>query len=561
MTGSKSKLHKLLRIAAVQAAACITLGACSALAAEPGSTVVVVYNRAMPESKQVATYYAQRRDVPESQVLGFDLPPSETISRTDYLAKLEQPFLEQLREKKLFTFGTNASTRSRLTDSKIRYAVLCYGVPTKILADASLKEEGEDKIQLELRRNDASVDSQLACVPLPPDKVMWSGVLANPFYTVSNRFFMQPTNGVLMVTRLDGPSPEIARGLVDKAMDAETNGLWGRAYIDSRGLTNGAYKLGDDWMRETARLCKRLGFDTDLDEKPETFSAAYPMSQIGFYAGWYDQGVSGPFTRQNVEFMPGAFAYHLHSFNARVLRTSNDWWTGPLLAKGATITFGSVEEPFLSGTPDIPTFFLRLVYLGFSFGEAACASQSVLSWQTIAIGDPLYRPYGTRPEKLHADLEQRQSKYLQWSHLRVVMMNLASGADLSECIEYLESIPLTKTSAILTEKLGDLYWSKKKLSDALDLYEKVLKLDPSPQEKLRVLLNVANRRTYLGQDPTAYSLYQQVLNEYPDYPDRLAVCQKLLGLAQKLQKPADAERWQREITRLSAPAGTPARNS
>ena len=82
-----------------------------------------------------------------------------------------------------------------------------------------------------------------------------------------------------------------------------------------------------------------------------------------------------------------------------------------------------------------------------------------------------------------------------------------------------------------------------------------------PQEKLRVLLNVANRRTYLGQDQTAYSWYQQVITEYPDYPDRLAVCQKLLGLAQKLQKPEDAERWQKEITRLSAPAGSATRSS
>jgi hypothetical protein len=37
---------------------------------------------------------------------------------------------------------------------------------------------------------------------------------------------MHPTNGILLVTRLDGPSASIARGLVDKALEAETNGLW-----------------------------------------------------------------------------------------------------------------------------------------------------------------------------------------------------------------------------------------------------------------------------------------------------------------------------------------------
>src|SRR5262245_24926485 len=133
MMDLKSKSLRSASIAAISVALFVP----SALADDAGSSVVVVYNRSMPESKQVANYYAQRRNVPESHVIGFDLPPSETISRADYLSKLEQPFLDQLREKKLFTFGTNESSRSRLTDAKIRYAVLCYGVPTKILADAS----------------------------------------------------------------------------------------------------------------------------------------------------------------------------------------------------------------------------------------------------------------------------------------------------------------------------------------------------------------------------------------------------------------------------------------
>src|SRR5205814_2823694 len=139
------------------------------------------------------------------------------------------------------------------------------------------------------------------------------------------------TKGLLMVTRLDGPSASIARGLVDKAMEAETNGVWGRAYIDSRGLTNGGYKVGDDWMRQAAQAARQAGYETVLDEKPETFSAGYPMSQIALYLGWYDQQVSGPFTRPTVEFMPGALAYHLYSFSAQTIRASNQGWVAVLL--------------------------------------------------------------------------------------------------------------------------------------------------------------------------------------------------------------------------------------
>ncbi len=56
--------------------------------ADAGATVVVVYNRRMPESKEVAEYYAKRREVPARQVLGFDLPVSETMTRAEFTEQL-----------------------------------------------------------------------------------------------------------------------------------------------------------------------------------------------------------------------------------------------------------------------------------------------------------------------------------------------------------------------------------------------------------------------------------------------------------------------------------------
>ena len=51
----------------------------------------------------------------------------------------------------------------------------------------------------------------------------------------------------------------------------------------------------------------------------------------------------------------------------------------------------------------------------------------------------------------------------------------------------------------------------------------------------------------------AYEDYQKLLQEFPDYPDKLAICRKLLPLAQKLDKKADAEQYEAEINRLSPP--------
>jgi len=88
---------------------------------------------------------------------------------------------------------------------------------------------------------------------------------------------------------------------------------------------------------------------------------------------------------------------------------------------------GSVDEPYLAGTPDVAVFAARFFYQGFSFGEAACASQSVLSWQTTVVGDPLYRPFNKKPDAQHQEIVQQKSKFAEWSWLRLINMNLANG--------------------------------------------------------------------------------------------------------------------------------------
>ena len=541
----------------------------AARAAGRGDEVVVIYNRRVPESKQIAEYYAQRRAVPTNQVLGLDLPTDESMSRQEFLEKLQAPLLKHLEAEKLFTYGpaTNRVANSKPSDppvrrvvgARVRYAVLCYGVPVKISADPKLVEEGADKLPSELQRNQAAVDSQLACSASSEGRLPWTGPISNPFYGATNAAMLHPTNGLLLVTRLDGPSPAIARGLVDKAIDAETNGLWGRAYIDSRGLTNGGYVLGDNWMRASAFVARKAGFETVLDEKEATFPAGYPMSHVALYLGWYDQQVSGPFARGLVEFMPGAFAYHLYSFSAQHLRSTNNSWTGVLLQLGATCTMGAVDEPYLTGTPDLFTFLSRFAGLSFTFGEAAYAGLASVSWQMTVVGDPLYRPFGQNLEELHKRLLKQGSPLLDWSHMLVVNRNLEMGSGAKSMIDYLYATAQPSHSAVLTEKVGDLYWSQGSMADALDSYEGALKRGPSPMQRLRLLLNLADRRALYGPDEAALAWHETLLKEFPDYPDRLRLLQQMLPLAKRLGRTNVVERCEAELRRLSPPAANGAK--
>ncbi len=498
------------------------------LAFAGGEEVVVVYNSRLPESKDVADHYAAMRQVPTNQVFGLDLTTNEVITREDFTDLLQKPLADKLASAKLWRFGkvnfpgTNGQpghTETRVVESKIRYAALCYGVPLKI-APSSLMEELAQKISRDqFRRNEAAVDSELAWLPVLKLDIPLTGPLPSPFYMMTNRAALNCTNGLLLVARLDGPTAELARGLVDKAMAAESNGFWGRAYFDARGLApTNTYFQGDQWMLGGAEICRQQGFDVETDTNEATLPASYPMSHIAIYAGWYADSASGPFRQPKLEFMPGAFAYHLYSFSAITLRDATNNWCGPLLAKGATCTMGCVYEPFLQFTPNI-AFFLFALGNGSTFGEAAWASQLALSWQTTVVGDPLYRPFTKSPGELHAQLAREKNPLLEWSFNRMANLELAGGTRPAQVGGFLENIPATSTSAVLSEKLAALYERQGKPSSAIDMWQRALKLHPSPQQRIRLRRLLTDRLLAENRLADAVENIRLGLNEAPDFPD------------------------------------------
>jgi uncharacterized protein (TIGR03790 family) len=508
-----------------------------------GDEVVVVYNTRVSESKAVAEYYAKMRHVPAKQVFGFALTTDERISRDEFRDSLQLPLAHKLEDAGLWRFGSVTNTTGngqpgmverRVVACKIRYAVLCYGVPLGIAPVPVQHEPGKQIAHPESLRDEAAVDSELAWLPLVEMGVSPAGPLRNWVYGTTNTASLNPTNGVLLVARLDGPNADIARGLVDKALEAERDGLWGRAYFDARGLdkTNSFY-LGDEWILSAGEICREVGFETTVDKNPATFPADFPLSQIAIYCGWYDRTVSGPFALPKVEFMPGAFAYHLDSFSAATIRSTNENWVGPLLAKGATCTMGCVNEPYLAGTPNVAAFLARLIAGGFTFGEAAWAAQPLLSWQTTVVGDPLYRPFAKEPAELHAEFARTHNPLIEWSYLRIVDLGLVHGTPVAQLAAFLETIPATTNSAVLTEKLADLYQMQGKPSSAIGTYRHVLTLNPSPEQRIRIRLTLGEKLLAQNRAADAIGNYQQLLKEAPDYPGKPGIKSKLAALEQK----------------------------
>jgi uncharacterized protein (TIGR03790 family) len=504
-----------------------------------GDEVVVVYNTQMPGSRDVAEHYAAMRHVPAGQVFGFALTTNEVMSREDFTEQLQKPLAAKLEAAKLWKFasrhlpaknGRPAHTEICVVASKIRYAALCYGVPLKI-APSSVIQKIEQKLSRdEFNRNEAAVDSELAWLPVSRNEIPLTGPLPNPFYTFTNRTLLNCTNGILLVARLDGPTPEIARNLVDKAMEAESNGFWGRAYFDARGLDKAnAYYQGDAWIMGAAQICRQEGFDVETDTNDASWPVTSPMSHIAFYAGWYKGTVNGPFVEKQVEFMPGAFAYHLHSFSADTLRATNQNWCGPLLAHGATCTMGCVYEPYLQFTPNI-AFFAQALCNGWTFGESAWASEIALSWQITMIGDPLYQPFKIPPPALHAELERRHSPFVAWSYNRLMNLDLARGVRAPQLAAFLEGAPETSQSAVLMEKLAQLYDLEGKPSSAIAAWQRALALNPSTHQRIRLHLVLADKLLAVDRTADAADNWRQFIADSPNYPGLPAIREKLKQL-------------------------------
>jgi uncharacterized protein (TIGR03790 family) len=525
-----------------------------------GNEVLVIYNAQMPASEAVARHYAQRRSVPDSQLLGLRLPDSGTISRADYVSGIQEPVRKYLVEKGLAEWVPDSSSppqgrkatarnRLRLIRSEIRYLLLCYGVPWYIPHDSSMRSETEG-IPAQFLRNDASVDDELALLP----RLGFNDPIAtspNPIVGATNAAQIHPTNGVFMVTRLDGPTPEIARGLVDKALEAESRGLWGHAYIDLRAITNGPYWWGDRMITNAAVAAKRLGFDTFVDNQPASLGVGYPLSQVALYIGWYDSGVTGPFYRASVEFLPGAFAYHLHSFSAANLRSASENWVGPLLARGATATMGCVAEPYLEFTPNPAMFLERWGYVGMTLGEAATAAHPVLSWQTVVVGDPLYRPFGRPLADDGKRLDDANDPRTAYALVRNANLQVMAGRPVEAVRDQLEGQRWATNHAVVAEKIGRLYWSGIRVRRALEWYDTALSLtNATPMQRRRLLLDSIEAHRVLGQPAEAYRCLEQLIVTSPPDVDRQELRIRQLQFARDMRDVEKITSVSNEVQRL-----------
>jgi uncharacterized protein (TIGR03790 family) len=281
---------------------------------DAASALVVIYNSEVPSSEALARYYAKRRQIDDDRVVGLKCSEAEEVSRAEYEATIARPLREIFLRK-----GWWRADGDRITESRIRFVALIRGMPLKIRSQEKGVVPRSDQHEPVGSRNEASVDSELAALGIHQDSP--AGVAPNPYYRRFTPILGAVVDpGLLLVCRLDAPSETTVRGMIDDAVAAERNGLWGWAYVDSRNIQSGGYAEGDHWLSEISREMRGRGIPVLWDKEPQTLPAGYPVTDAAVYFGWYSESVCGPFADANFRFKPGAIAVHIHSFSASTLR-------------------------------------------------------------------------------------------------------------------------------------------------------------------------------------------------------------------------------------------------
>ena len=355
------------------------------------TSTIVVYNKSAPDSPELARFYAKQRGIASDHIIGLTCSVDEEITREEYDGNIAEPLREAFKSRKWWTIRETAEHQDAVLSTSIRFVALIKGMPLKIKPTA-VPYPGDESAGGPIDgRNEASVDSEIATLGYFSPKI--SGAKLNTYFKSFRAIDQWDDVALLLVCRLDAPSAATVRQMIIDSMAAERTGLWGRAYVDSSHGPSAGYELGDQWLAEIPQQLHKVGIPVVYQSPvPGIFPEGYPMTDCALYYGWYYPNVAGPFANPDFHFVPGAVAVHIHSFSANTLRDRNANWVGPLISRGAAASVGNVYEPYLQLTTHPNILNDRLLH-GFTFAESAYAATEALSWMSVMVGDPLYRPY------------------------------------------------------------------------------------------------------------------------------------------------------------------------
>ncbi len=351
--------------------------------------VLVVFNAKVKDSEKIADAYLAARDIPAR---------NKCALRLDRLSSFYGPYDGSVSvpaaEWDKMVRDPIRKCLDAVGRQKILYIVLTYGTPYKLKDPPAGHGISSDQYLADIW-NQAGEPPARVRNPYFSEAATSAGRY-QPLLSLAAYRGRSDATTIYSVWRLDAPTPALALGLFQKAVEAEKNGLSGQACFDRRlgpditALSDARHNAGDWDLYRAAQMVRYAGIPVLEDTHLEEFGSppAPPRCDNAIlYAGWYSlDHYNDAFT-----WNPGAIGFHLDSASAADPRGGTNW-SANAVQKGITVTAGALAEPDLFGLPH-PDGVFRNLLEGATVGDAFFRNTRWLRWMILYIGDPLYRPF------------------------------------------------------------------------------------------------------------------------------------------------------------------------
>jgi uncharacterized protein (TIGR03790 family) len=332
----------------------------------------------------------KKRGIPQENLLELSVKDDEECSREEYEKKIVREVHKYLKEKDpkrrirclLTMYGLPLRVSAPVVSQEEKREIERLSKEQDLLEERLMNIEGDEKKTTDeqlgqvkdeialLKKSDqeAALDSELALVLMEEYSLAkWT---RNPFFAgFFDRELMAMREKVLLVSRLDGPTEEAVRRIIDESIAAEETGLQGKAYFDARWpmsededteKSNFGYKFCDRSIHKAADLVRMSGrMPVVINEKPTLFQPG-ECPDAALYCGWYSLG-------QYVDafnWQPGAVGYHIASAECATLKKrGSQVWCKRMLEEGVAATIGPVNEPYVQAFP-VPDMFFEFLLDG-----------------------------------------------------------------------------------------------------------------------------------------------------------------------------------------------------
>lgn len=376
-----------------------------------GREVLVVYRSNHPDtngdgvgdSEEIARYYALRRGVPKSNLLGIKVTGEGDLSPVSRQAHWTlDSFLD--RVVKPVTRRLDAIGRE-----SVLYIVVCQGMPCRVKVPERRNESADQLLGLPFKAATARYPFR------HPYQDLWNPRYRKPPFAALRRTLASGERDAVpyVVTRLEGVGPAQVKASIDAALYAGRYAVDGWAYVDSRYGEHKAdaleafrqspdyytYETIDKGVALAAVLFQEAGVpvrweNTDPvigEQKTLKYTdgtSAAQAQRVLAYAGWYNYARYRPVW----DWLPGSVALDFDSASLYAPFEPAQSFGGGALFNGATAAVGVFEEPGAGGHPR-PDILFSYLLKGYPFGDAAWLSMPAKPLFAYAIGDPLMRPF------------------------------------------------------------------------------------------------------------------------------------------------------------------------